>query len=308
MKKKKILLFGWLILFNILIINAQEISSEHNSVLNKTTHPSLSVFNLHPQLLNKGKIMVQFRADFPHYYKVYNPQFGKVGKISDKVVMSESFFNTYGTYGLSDKWNLFVLLPIADVHHYSPMGIVSGVGLSDVCAGADYQIKNLHQDHKNSLAARITLGFPTGSYKNLGTTDYPIGLGSFSVQGALTGLRRYQQFDMIYSVYYEYRTNHSGKQIGDETGLYLALQKGYQTEYGNFGLEGGLNSYWNFSDKQNGQTLPNSEDTALNVYVSAWYQYFNKLTLRFGVPWTVYQNNAFMTQYRVFVQLDYFIN
>lgn len=266
---------------------------------------SLSILNLRPVLLNKGQALVSLRAAFPNFYKSFNATAGKPVKLPSYLALSEAYFNTYLTYGLSGKWNVFMMVPVADIHHYSPGGEVSGVGFADVEAGVDYRLINGQKGGNNGLAARLTLGFPTGRYQNLSGTQYPLGLGSFRFRAALTGIHQYTKVQMIYSAYYEYRTNRLGISMGDETGAYLLFRKPIETAYGRFGLEGGAYTYWNFSDKNNGTVVPNSRDYSINLYVGAWFQYLKKFDIRLGVPYSIYQNKAWMTQYQAMLQLDY---
>ncbi len=266
---------------------------------------SLTIFNLRPVLLKKGQVLINFQAVLPNYYKSYSAASGKPEKLPSYLVLSEAYFNGYLTYGISDKWNVFVSLPFTDIHHFSPMGEVKGVGFGDIKTGFDYQLLDGNNNSKDALAARITFGFPTGRYQNLGTTKYPLGLGSFSFEASLNGMHHYQKTDMIYSAYYAYRTNRLGISMGDETGAYLIFRKPLNTSFGSFGLEGGAYTYWNFADKKSGSVLPNTRDYAFNLYAGAWFQYLKKINLRVGLPYSIYQNKSWLTKYQVMVQIDY---
>ena len=140
----------------------------------------------------------------------------------------------------------------------------------------------------------------------MGLNEYPLGLGAFRFKGDVTGLHRFQNLDMIYSIYYEYRTPNSvGLEVGDETGAYLTLQKQLNTSYGNFGLEGGAFGSWNFKDKKNGTSIAHTDDYTANLFIGAWYNYLKDFYIRFGVPYTIYQNKSWLTKYEVLIQLDY---
>lgn len=252
-------------------------------------------------------MLLNFQFDFPRYYKVYNPKQQAIAKVPSVVVLNEFYFNTYFTYGISDKWNVYAVLPIADIHHYSPMIFKSGIGLGDVQLGIDYQLLGNKGKGKDYLSLEFKTTFPTGQYKNLSNTEYPTGLGSFRFMPAINGLHRFSSFNLWYTAYYEYQTNHSGLSIGDETGLFATIQKDIPTKVGDFGIEGGLNSYYNFKDTNQGKEIPNSKDYSVNLYVGGWYKYLSKFYIRFGVPYTVYQNNSWMTKYQVMIQFDYLI-
>ncbi len=282
---------------------AQETTCEKDTIASENS--ALTILNLRPVLLKKGQALVSFRADFPNIYKAYNPATGKLEKLSPVVALSEMYFNSYVTYGLSNTWNLFVMLPVEDIHHYSPMGEVSGVGFGDVEAGVDYRLLDGQKDGKNWLAARMTLGFPTGRYQNLSNAQYPLGLGSFRFRAAITGLHQYSKVQMIYSAYYEVRTNRLGVSMGDETGAFLLFRKPIETAYGRFGLEGGAYTTLNFSDEKSGVVIPHTQDYAANLYAGVWFQYLKKINLRFGVPYSIYQNKSWITQYRILFQIDY---
>jgi len=268
---------------------------------------SLSIFNVRPILLNKGQLLFSFQTALPNYYKSFSSATGKPEKLPSYMVLSEAYFNGYITYGLTQKWNLFLTLPFNDIHHFSPMGEISGVGVGDIETGVDYQLFGGNQNSENSLATRLSFGFPTGHYQNLSKNDYPLGSGSFRFQAAISGIHWYNKIQMIYSAYYEFRTNRLEINTGDEAGAYLIFRKPLITPFGSFGLEGGTLTYWNFADKKNGTVLPNTRDYNINLYAGAWFQYLKKFNLRFGIPYSVFQNKSWMTQYRIMLQIDYLL-
>jgi len=301
---KKILLFVVSMVFlTSFTLKAQNTVTKKDSVSTIKTY--ISGMNLRPVLLKKGEFLISLSADIPHYYKWYSPKTEKPEKLSSKMVINEAYFDGYLIYGLNKQVNLFLTVPVTDIHHYSPMGIATGVGFGDVRFGADLDIINLQKDGRNSLVGRVTMGVPTGHYKDLDISEYPTGLGSFRFQGNLTGLHQFSKFDMIYSAYYEYRTNHSGMHIGDETGAYLIFQKPFNTSAGRFGLETGAYTFWQFKNSKKGTVIPNTKNYAVDFYVGGWYNYLKNLYLRFSVPYSVYQNKAWFTKYQVKIQLDY---
>ena len=264
-----------------------------------------SVYNLRPVLLKKNKILVNTRFNFPRFYKMYILQQNKIAKVPPYIVLNEFYFDTYFTYGYSDKINIYTVIPIADIHHYSPMGVQKGVGFGDVQLGATYQITRADTG-KNFLSGELKITFPTGKTA-YSMQDYPTGLGSFRFMAVINGLTKFENFNLWYTGYYEYRTNHSGITAGDETGLFITIQKPFNLNVGNFGIEYGLNGYYNFSDKKSGTQIPNTQDFAVNLYFGGWYKYLDKFYIRFGVPYTVFQNNAWLTKYNVMIQLDYLL-
>lgn len=266
-----------------------------------------SVYNLRPVLLKKHKMLLNTQLVFPRFYKMYNPKQQSIGKVPSYMVLNEFYFNTLFTYGLSDSWNIYTVIPVVDIHHYSPMGIQKGVGLGDMQLGVTYRLLGKNKRTSDFLSAELKTTFPTGK-SQLTAQDYPTGLGSFRFMLALNGLHKFNNFDLWYTGYYEYRTNHSGITAGDETGLFVTLQKSIATELGEFGLEGGLNTYFNFKDTKSGVEVPNSKDYAVNLYVGGWYKYLNLMYIRFGVPYSIYQNSAWMTKYQVMVQFDFLLN
>ncbi len=304
--KKKMLALISLALFAFTTVTAQDI--ERQQAVKQDSLFYQSVYNLRPVLINKHQMLVNFQLDFPRYYKVYNPKQNSLAKVPSVVVLNEFYFNTFFTYGISDKWNVYAVLPVVDVHHYSPMIFKSGIGFGDIQLGIDYQLLGKKSNRKDFLSLELKNTLPTGKYKNLSNTDYPTGLGSFRFMLALNGLHKFKALDLWYTAYYEYRTNHSGLSIGDETGFFITLQKSFPTSLGDFGIEGGLNSYYNFKDSNQGKEIPNSKDYTVNLYAGGWYKYLDKFYLRFGVPYAVYQNNSWMTKYQVMIQFDYLIN
>ena len=303
MDRKKILLFSWILMVTTSLFG-QEQGKNDSTAVNTVFYQS--VYNLRPVLLKKNKMLLNTRLDFPRFYKMYYAKQQAIDKVSPYMVMNEFYFNTYFTYGLSDKVNLYTVIPIADIHHYSPMGIQKGVGFGDAQLGATYQITNADTG-KNFLSAELKTTFPTGK-TDYSMQDYPTGLGSFRFMAAINGLTKLTRCNLWYTGYYEYRTNHSGITAGDETGLFVTLQKPFNFSVGKFGIEYGLNGYYNFSDSKSGVEIPNTQDYAVNLYAGGWYRYLEKVYIRFGVPYTVYQNAAWLTRYQVMLQLDFLLN
>ena len=265
----------------------------------------ISVLNLRPVTLSKRKILFSLQAEYPEFYKYLNQKSGKTDRVPDNIVLNEAYYFGHIIYGLTDRVNLFAILPVASINHYSPSATIIGKGFGDLQIGGRY---NLHRqkNFENNLTSGLTITFPTGKYKNIGLHDYPLGLGAFRFKGDLTGLHQLDKWNMIYSVYYEFRTNNSeGLHVGDETGAYLTFQKPINTKYGNFGLEGGAYGYYNFNDKKDGASIPYTADYAANLYFGAWFNYLKDFTLRFGIPYTIYQNKSWLTKYEVLIQLDY---
>ncbi|HEY5509476.1 MAG TPA: hypothetical protein VIK10_00450 [Prolixibacteraceae bacterium] len=297
MKKKKILL-----LFGLLLFIVWPSSGQNPEALQDTGFVKkpvfISVLNLRPVTLNKQRILFSLQAEYPEYYKYFNPQSGKTERVSESTALNEAYYFGHIVYGFTDRINLFAIIPVTSIHHYSPSATIIGKGFGDFALGGIYSLVE-SKNFENSLTSGITVGFPTGKYKNIGSNDYPLGLGAYKFKGDVTGLHRFKNLDMMYSVYYEYRTNNSqGLNIGDEAGAYITFQKQIKTDYGNFGLEGG--AY--------GTYIPHTDDYSANLFVGAWYNYLKDFDIRVGVPYSIYQNKSWLTKYEVLIQLDYYFD
>jgi hypothetical protein len=265
----------------------------------------ISALNLKPEALAKKDLLIRLNFDLPHYFRTLSPATGKMEKTSKMVVLNEMYVNTYLDYGLSDKLTLFTQLPLWDVNHSSPMGIVKGKGLSDIGIGADYGLIK-KDSSKNALTAEGTVLLPSGKSNHLTPQDYPLGMGVVRFRAALTGMHRYDKSSLVGSVYYEFRPeNSSKKDVGDEVGITCIKQNYFNTRFGNFGIEYGALSYLKSKNKQAGVSVNHSDDFAIDAYGGAWFEYQKNLFLRFGIPYTIYQNRSFLTKYNVLVQLDY---
>lgn len=307
MKKKVFpLLFGLLLIITWKS-SGQNLEGPHDTLL--VAKPVvISVLNLQPVTLNKQKILFSLQADYPEYYKYLNLKNGKTERVSDYKALNEAFYFGHISYGLTDRINLFAILPVASIHHYSPTATIIGKGFGDFKIGVRHNLFN-QKNFANSLTSGAAITFPTGKYKNIRSDDYPIGLGAFEFKGDITGMHRINNLNMIYSVYYEFRTKNSeGLNVGDETGAFLTFQKQIDTRYGNFGIEGGTYGHYNFKDKKNDSYIPYTDDYEVNLYFGAWYNYLKDFSLRFGIPYTLYQNKSWLTKYEVLIQLDYHFN
>ncbi len=268
-----------------------------------------SILNLRPVTLGKQNILISLQAEYPEYYKYFNSQSGKTERVPATSVLNEAYYYGRVVYGLTDRINLVALLPVASVHHYSPAGTKVGRGFGDMELGGIYSVLDSKKNPENNLTAGVTIGFPTGKYKNLGPNDYALGLGALKFKGDITGLHKIMKLNIIYSVYYEFRsTNSEDLNVGDEAGAYLTFQKQLNTNYGNFGIEGGVYGFWNFKDRKNGNNISHSDNYESNLYFGAWYNYLKDFYLRVGVPYTLYQNQSGLTKYEVLIQLDYQLN
>jgi hypothetical protein len=307
MKKKMFFLLISLLLFLIRPSSGQNSETiQDTGLVNKPVF--ISVLNLRPVTISKQKILFSLQAEYPEFYKYFNPISGKTEQVPETLAFNEAYYFGHIVYGLTDRVNLFILLPVTSVHHYSPSGTIIGKGFGDIELGGNYSLLD-SRNPENSLTSGITIGFPTGKYKNIGSDNYPLGLGAFRFKGDVTGLHQFNNLDMIYSIYYEYRTSNSeGLHVGDEAGAYLTFQKQFDTKYGNFGIEGGTYGFWNFKDKKDGSYIPHTDDYGGNIFIGAWYNYLKDFYLRFGVPYTIYQNKSWLTKYEVIIELDYHFN
>jgi len=307
MKKKFILLLFSLLLFTGMQSIGQNPELQIDSGFVKKP-VFISVLNLRPVTLNKQRILFSLQAQYPEYYKYFNPKSGKTESVSENTVLNEAYYFGNIVYGLTDRINLFAILPMASIHHYSPSATIIGKGFGDFALGGVYSLVE-SKNFENSLTSGITIGFPTGKFKNIGSNDYPLGLGAYKFKGDVTGLHRFNNLEMMYSVYYEYRTNNTqGLNIGDEAGAYLTFQKQIKTDYGNFGFEGGAYGLWNFKDRRNGTSISHTDDYEANLFVGAWYNYLKDFDIRVGVPYSIYQNKSWLTKYKVLIQLDYYFD
>ncbi len=307
MKKKMILL-----LFSLLLLLVRPSIGQNSEILQDTGFVKrpvfISVLNLQPLTLSKNRILFSFQAEYPEFYKYLNSKNGKTEPVSENTVINEAYYYGRAVYGLTDRINLFTILPVASIHHITPSATIIGKGLGDFAIGGNYSLHE-SKNFKNSLTSSITIGFPSGKYKNIGANDYPLGLGAYEFKGDVTGLHRFKNLDIIYSVYYEYRTGNSqGLNVGDEAGASITFQKQFNSNYGNFGLEGGAYGFWNLKDKKAGSTIPYTDDYNANLFVGAWYNYLKDFYLRFGVPYTIYQNKSWLTKYTALIQLDYYFD
>ena len=264
-----------------------------------------SIYNLHPVNLSTGQWRVNFQAGFTHFYKVFNPKMGKIDKINPKIVLNDAYFTAYGIYGLNNKWNLTFTLPFINKHHYTPMLFQQGVGFGDIQLGAVYQVQNLTALSHRAISLELAAGLPTGHGNDLKPTDIPTGLGTFAFTGKVNALFKGKKFDIWSNLYYQYRLPQEHKSVGDEAGLYVLLQKPYKTTVGTFGWETGLNAYYTFPTEMMGHQIPITEQKIANYMIGGWYAYLDKYYIRFGVPYTFYQNGTFLTKYQVLLQLDY---
>jgi hypothetical protein len=307
MKKKFILLLFSLLLFTGILSVGQNPELQIDSGFVKKP-VFISVLNLRPVTLNKQRILFSMQAEYPEFYKYFNPKSGKTERVSESSVLNEAYYYGHIVYGLTDRTNLFAILPVASIHHYSPSATIIGKGFGDFALGGNYSLLE-SKNFENSLTSGMVIGFPTGRYKNMDSNDFPLGLGAFKFKGDVTGLHRFTSLDMMYSVYYEYRTNNSeGLNVGDEAGAYLTFQKQFNTSYGNFGIEGGAYGLWNLKDKKKGTYIPHTDDYTANLFIGAWYNYLKDFDIRVGIPFSIYQNKSWLTKYEVLIQLDYYFD
>jgi len=265
----------------------------------------LNGYDLHPVLLKKKQFLVQLGVVSPNYYKWNNSMSGNIEPLSPKMVIKETYFSAKINYGLSDKFNIRFLLPVADLHYYSPMGISKGIGLDDIKAGIDWSPFSPNQKRKTNLTVGFTAGFPTGKHYNLEQGNLPLGNGDFELKGNITGLYKASSFNVIYSAYYSYLTNYKSTIKGDESGAYMIFQKPLNTKVGKFGVETSLFGYYDIPDKVNNVEIPNTQNYGVDLGVGAWFNYLKNLKLRFYIPYSIYQNKAWLTKYEVNLKISY---
>lgn len=268
---------------------------------------ALNSYGLHPVLVKKDQWLIQFSVNIPHYYKWYSASAGKPEPVSPKMVFNEAYFKGMVSYGLSSQLNLNVVLPVNDLHYYSPMGIEKGIGLGDMQVGLNMNLLNNNKKTDNNLTGGISIGIPTGKYYNLKPGRLPLGTGSVSFQANLTGLHKTGKLNLIYSAYYTFLTNHSSLITGNETGGYFIIQEPFNTKVGQFGLEASSYGYYKGANKfkSNHVSVPNTKNYGVDLGIGGWFNYQKNLSIRVNVPFTIFQNKAWFTRYQVLTQIDY---
>ncbi len=265
----------------------------------------ISTYTFHPQLLARKAWLIDFSSDITKFFKYYNPMAGKIAPKMPVVVLNEAYFNAHIAYGLSAKVNLFVDLPFADLHHYSPMMFQKGVGFGDVQTGLVFG-NLLKGNHHLSVEAQIS--WPTGIYM-LKKQVLNTGRGAFGLQAGLSGLENLQTradgWQLAYHAYYNYLISIDKIKKGPEAGATLLFRKPYHTRYGYFGMENGWDFQYRTPYKAGPKTLPMTGLTQFNVSIGGWYEFLKHWYLRMAVPYTLYQNKAFLTKYSIIFQLDY---
>ena len=110
---------------------------------------AVSALNLRPGALVKNDLLFRLNLIFPEYFRTLNTTTGQMDKLNDNTVMNEMLVNAYFDYGISNRLTIFTQLPVSDIHHYSPMGVVTGKGFADIGTGAAYLL--LHNKSRNTL-------------------------------------------------------------------------------------------------------------------------------------------------------------
>ncbi len=262
--------------------------------------PFYSFTNLRPINISKGNFLFTFDAGFPKFHKVFDQKTSSMEKASDKVVYNEMNLNLNAIYGISSKLNLIAEIPFLDYHFITPMMYFKGIGLGDIRIGVNY---NVWSKEKSALSTRIDAGFPTGKSEKLQVGELSRGLGAFMAKASVAGYRNIKKSNLVYSAYYEYRLpNSSGVDVADEASLYLFMQKYFDTDYGYWGIEYGLEG----NTQINGSNF--TKKINADLFLGGYYAYSKDFLIHFSLPYTIYQYDAFLTKYSINVKLDYSIN
>ncbi len=268
----------------------------------------ISTYQFHPQLLGEKTWLIDLSTDIPKFFKYFNPKMKKITPKMPVVVLNEAYFNAHILYGSNSKLNLYANLPFLDLHHYSPMMFQKGVWFGDIQTGVVYGnlLSGLHH-----LTLEAQINWPTGIYKQK-PQILNTGRGAFGIQVGLNGLENLQTkadaWQLAYHAYFDYFISLDNIDKGFETGGTALFPKPYHTKFGYFGLENALNFQMHTPYKTGTMTLPNSGLTQLDVSLGGWYEFLNNCYLRLTIPYTLYQNKAYLTKYSVVMQLDYKFN
>lgn len=302
MKKKLGILISLMQLFAFQAFGTSFLSVADSVTKDKIT---VSVLNLRPEALAKNNLLIRLKLDFPEYRRTLNTATGEMENISKNAVLNEMLVNAYIDYGISGKLTLYTQVPVSDIHHYSPEGVITGKGIGDIGFGFGYMLMN-NNSGNNTITGEETIFFPTGKSNNANPSDFPPGMGIVRFKSAITGMLGSDNSAIIYSGYYEFRpVSNSDINIGDEFGMTIIKQNYYKTKYGTFGIEyGGFTSY-KTKDKSAGIKESHSGDYEIDAFAGGWFEYRDNLFLRFGLPYSIYQNGSPLTKYDLLFQLDY---
>ena len=249
---------------------------------------------------------VHFEGRFPTILKIYDQKANTMIDLPEQMVRSEAAVHANAVYGLFQKTNLFAAIPFRWVDYYTPDLIQKKNGPGDLTVGIYQQL--LQNSNGFNLNGEFAVIAPTGAHKNLAKTEAPLGDGAFAARLGVNGNASLQTGEFVYSLNYLYRgTGTNNMNLGDRISLLTSFEKELQNSYGHFVCEGGVLSGYYMKNSAAGVAIPNSDEFSTSLFAGFGYYYSNNLRFDITLPVTAYERGGWLTDYSVYLQIDYSI-
>ncbi len=289
LKSRLVKILSVLLLFGVTFLQAQE-------------YPS--IFGIQPYSIRSRETYLSFKVNSPQYMKIRNPLTGEMIDMPENTILNEAALHLFAEYGITDNLNTYINIPFLFVHHYSLNLNTKANGFGDIEWGGIYNFWR-SSSGLSALSGRIAVIFPTGQNKNLNAGEYALGSGAWQFQPQIDGIFPIGTFSFSYSAFYRYRgTDNNQTELGDLGGAYLLLQKKFNTQYGNFQSESGFAVIKQSENEKNSAQINYSDNFQIQLLLGFTYKFKNDLLFRIGLPYTIYQNQGWSTNYSIQLQLD----
>ncbi len=239
-----------------------------------------------------------------NYDKMWNGTESKMIDTPENISFSTNVYWGKVRYGITSNLTFIMNVPYVQ-KSFKKNGIEkSGIGLGDIIGALLYKFYH-NKKEKFLLSGLLFTKSPTGKYQNIGSSEMPLGTGSFDYGFALLPEKEIGKWDFRLSAFYLVRGNGAaGENFGDL--ISCALSGAY-----NFSkkiiAETTLNYKKTFDNRKDGVDVSDSDTYLLQIVPGIQYRIGDRFFIQAVAPVNLVQKRAFGDSYETWLGLYYMI-
>ncbi len=261
------------------------------------------LFGTGAQAVARGRLYLSVTGEAIAHPEMYDPATARYIHTPATTVFNDVGLRAFATYGVTRRLSLFTEVPLRSVHLYSLAQTRIGKGVPDITMGGTWRV--LGGTARTSLDATLAATLPVAADTAPRQNQYPLALDAPAYALGLTATTRLGAYALSYSGSYTLAGSDGALDYGDWADLAVLVDRDTPTPFGHFSFAAGLHAAYKAGNRRAGASVPASWDDSVTVLAGATYHYNRNLDFKLGVPYTIYQKDAWFGTYAVLLGVEY---
>ena len=261
------------------------------------------LFGTGAQAVASGNLYLSVTGEVISHPEMYDPATERYDHTPATTVFNDVGLRAFAAYGLTPRLSLFGEVPLRSVHLYSLTQTRIGKGVPDITLGGTWDV--IGRGARTSLDATLSATLPIAADTAPRQNQYPLALNAPTYALGVTATTRHGAYALSYSASYTLAGSDGALDYGDWADLAVLVNRDTPTPFGHFSFAAGLHAAYKAGDRRAGASVPASWDDSVTVLAGVTYRYNRHLDFKVGVPYTIYQKDAWFGTYSVLLGVEY---